>query len=78
LEADQKLSDAGTMARRSIRFSWSNERALRRALGMLERLGDRAGAARLYEDFRARLAADLDLAPSAETEQLMMRIRGGS
>ncbi len=78
LEEERKLTDAAGMARRSVRFSWSDERALRRALGMLERLGDRAGAARLYEDFRARLAADLDVAPSAETVQLIERIRGGT
>lgn len=76
LEEEDKLTDAAGMARRAVRFSWSDERALRRALGMLERLGDRAGAARLYEDFRTRLAADLDVAPSAETVQLIERIRG--
>jgi serine/threonine-protein kinase len=76
LEEAQKLTDAAGMARRAVRFSWSDERVLRRALGMLERLGDRAGAARLYEDFRARLAADLDIAPSMETMQLIARIRG--
>lgn len=77
LESDQKLSDAAGMARRAVRFSWFDERVLRRALGMLERLGDRAGAARLYEEFRSRLAADLDVSPSAETEQLIARIRAG-
>lgn len=77
LEGDRKFSDAAGMARRSVRFSWFDERALRRALGMLERLGDRAGAALLYEEFRARLAKDLEIAPSAETEQLIARIRAG-
>jgi DNA-binding SARP family transcriptional activator len=75
LEGTSKLSEAGAMARRAMKFSWTDERALRRALGMLERLGDRAGAVRLYEDFRLRLAADLDVAPSAETEALIARIR---
>lgn len=77
LEGDHKFSDAAGMARRAVRFSWFDERALRRALGMLERLGDRAGAARLYEEFRARLATDLEIAPSPETEQLIARIRAG-
>jgi serine/threonine-protein kinase len=75
LESTHQLSDAAGMARRSIRFSWSDERALRRALLMLDRLGDRAGAARLYEDFRRRLATELDVAPSDETAQLISRIR---
>lgn len=76
LEEAHKLTDAAGMVRRAVRFSWSDERALRRALGMLERLGDRAGAVRLYEDFRTRLAADLDVAPSTETVQMIARIRG--
>jgi serine/threonine-protein kinase len=76
LENDRKLSAAAGMARRAVRFSWSDERALRRALQMLARLGDRAGAVHLYEDFRTRLAADFDVTPSLETEQLIAGIRG--
>lgn len=77
-ENDQKLSDAATWARRSVRISGTDERAARRALTMLERLGDRAGALRLYEDFRRRLRAELDLEPSAETVAVADRIRGGT
>lgn len=74
-ESDNQLSDAAGMARRAVRFSWTDERALRRALTMLDRLGDRAGAARLYDEFQRRLKADLDIAPSEETAALMARIR---
>jgi DNA-binding SARP family transcriptional activator len=42
---------------------------------MLDRLGDRAGAVKLYEDFAARLRADLDIEPSAETVTLVNAIR---
>lgn len=75
-ESQNQLSDAAGMARRSIRFSWTDERALRRALTMLERLGDRAGAARLYEDFSKRLRDELGIEPSEETRRLIARIRG--
>ena len=74
-ESENQFSDAAGMARRAIRFSWSDERALRRALLMLERLGDRAGAMRLYEEFARRLKADLDMLPSTETIDLAARIR---
>jgi DNA-binding SARP family transcriptional activator len=77
LETANQHSDAAGMARRAIRFSWSDERALRRALSMLERLGDRAGAIHLYEEFTRRLRADLELEPSLETVQLAERIRSG-
>lgn len=77
-EGDEQLSAAAQWARRAARFSWSDERALRRALAMLERLHDRAGAVRLYEEFARRLRADLDIDPSPETVALAERIRGPS
>ncbi|MFI5309924.1 MAG: BTAD domain-containing putative transcriptional regulator [Gemmatimonadales bacterium] len=77
-EGDDQLSAAAQWARKAVRFSWSDERALRRALGMLDRLHDRAGALRLYEEFARRLRSDLDVEPSAETVALADRIRGSS
>jgi DNA-binding SARP family transcriptional activator len=76
-ETDQQLSDAAGMARQSVRFSWSDERALRRAVAMLDRLGDRAGALRLYEEFSRRLREDLGAEPSRETMDLAHRVRTG-
>ena len=37
---------------------------------MLDRLGDRAGALRVYHDFTHRLQKELDERPSAETVAL--------
>lgn len=74
-EGDDALSAAATWAKRSVRFSWTDERALRRALTMLERLGDRAGALRLYDEFARRLRDDLDAAPAPETRELAARLR---
>lgn len=77
-ESDEQHSDAAGMARKSVRYSWSDERALRRALRMLDRLGDRAGALRLYDEFARRLAADLEAEPSPETVELAAQLRGTS
>ena len=46
-----------------------DERVLRRALTMLDRLGDRAGALRTYDDFARRLRREFDADPSAETSR---------
>jgi serine/threonine-protein kinase len=75
LESDQQLTAAGSWARRAVRHASTDERVLRRAVQMLERLGDRAGAVKLYEDFAARLRADLNVEPSPETRALMNAIR---
>jgi DNA-binding SARP family transcriptional activator len=74
-EGEQQLSNAGSWARRTVRHAWNDERVLRRALAMLDRIGDRAGAVKLYEDFAARLRSDLDVEPSAETTALVKAIR---
>jgi DNA-binding SARP family transcriptional activator len=76
-ESDAQLSDAAGMARRAIRYSRRDERALRRALQMLARVGDRAGAIGLYDDFARGLRSDLGIDPSAETIRLVEEIRGG-
>jgi serine/threonine-protein kinase len=75
-ETDQQLSDAAGMARWSVRYSWNDERALRRALLMLDRIGDRAGALKLYDEFARRLKAELEAQPSRETIELATRLRG--
>lgn len=74
-EGDQRFTQAGTWARRAVRHAWNDERVLRRAMNLLERLGDRAGALRLYDEFTTRLRTDLDAEPSAETIALWTAIR---
>jgi serine/threonine-protein kinase len=74
-EGQSKWTAAGSWARRAVRQSWNNERVLRRALAMLDRIGDRAGAMKLFEDFSARLLADLGVRPSRETLELVESIR---
>jgi serine/threonine-protein kinase len=74
-ERDTEFSEATRWARRAARFAALDERALRRALRMLERLGDRAGAVRLYEDFARRLRDELQAEPSPETIELVAQLR---
>jgi len=74
-EGEQHLTDAASWARRAVRHAWNDERVLRRAMILLERLGDRAGALKLYDDFAARLRTDLEADPSSETRTLVNAIR---
>jgi DNA-binding SARP family transcriptional activator len=77
LESDDELSMAGQVARRAVHYSWDDERMLRRAIEMLERLGDRSGGLRLYAEFSRRLRADFDATPAPETVALAERLRSG-
>jgi serine/threonine-protein kinase len=78
LEQDSQFTDASVWARRSVRLAGPDERALRRALTMLDRLGDRAGAVQLYEEFARRLRSELDAEPSAESRELIAALRRGT
>jgi DNA-binding SARP family transcriptional activator len=75
LEADGRQTDAGMWARKAVRYSWDDERVLRRTISMLARLGDRAGALRLYDEFVARMRRELDAEPSPETVALAQQLR---
>ena len=75
LEEDDRLTDAGQMARRAARYSWDDERVLRRTLTMLARIGDHAGALRLYDEFAARMRRELEAEPSPETVALADTLR---
>ena len=62
-------------ARRAVDLSPFDEMGICRLLALLDRLGDRAGAARAYQEFAERLAADLEVTPSPETEAVINDIR---
>jgi DNA-binding SARP family transcriptional activator len=74
-ERDSRLTDAGLWARRAVRYSWDDERVLRRTITMLARIGDHAGALWLYEEFAKRMKKELDADPSPETVALMRSLR---
>ena len=77
LEKDKKLTLAGLWARRAVTYAGSDERVLRRTMVMLDRLGDRAGALKIYGDFTKRLKLELETEPSAETRKLVQQMRSG-
>ncbi len=77
LESEERHTDAGAWARRAVHYTGTDERVLRRAVQMLARLGDRAGALRLYADFAKRVRETLDVEPSPETVALIESLRRG-
>ena len=75
LGEEAQLTAAAQWAKKAVRYSWGDERTLRRALTLIVRGGDRAGALRLYDEFARRLKTDLDAEPSPETVALVNQIR---
>ena len=75
LEEARDYTAAVTMARRAVGLAETDERMLRQLLELLDRLGDRAGALKKYDEFARRLAAEYEIEPSVETQQLIARLR---
>jgi serine/threonine-protein kinase len=75
LEHDKKMTLAGQWARRAVHYAGTDERVLRRTMTMLDRLGDRAGALRVFTDFSRRLEKELEAKPSKETLDLASSLR---
>ncbi len=66
---------AAQWAERGLRLAPLDEGLMQRLIGILDRLGDRAGAVQAYDDFARRLAQDLEVRPSAETQALVAAVR---
>ena len=75
LEASNDPGAAYKWARRATELDPYSEEAFRKLLSLLDRSGNRAEAARAYEEFRSRLSRDLDLEPSELTRQLASSLR---
>lgn len=75
LEATGQLTQAGRILRKALKFSWEDERVIRRALIMLDRLGDHVGALRLFDEFSRWLRSEYDASPAPETLEVIERIR---
>ncbi len=74
-EAEGRLNDAASWATRALDLDPDDESALRQALSLLDRTGDRPGALRVYDEFKRRMALEYELEPSAETRALVDRVR---
>jgi DNA-binding SARP family transcriptional activator/TolB-like protein len=77
LERDRDAQGAERWARWGAALTPDDERAARRLIALLGRLGDRTGAIRAHDELAARLRREYDVAPSAETEQLVDAVRRG-
>ena len=76
-EAEARGEDMTALhgARRALLLSPDDEGAVRRMIGLLDRVGDRAGALHVYEEFTRQLAEDYAAEPSAETKALIEEVR---
>jgi len=74
-ESSGNVSSAVHWARRGVDLAPFHEAAFRRLLVLLDRAGDRTGAAHAYARFVDEMAAALDVSPSPETQALIDLIR---
>lgn len=74
-EASGALGDATATIRKALALNGADEESLRHLLALLDAQGDRAAALREYDAFVARLEAEFDASPSAETRAVLERIR---
>lgn len=66
---------AADWGRRALALDPDDEGGVRQLMDLLERIGDRAGAIRVYEAFAQRLADELDLTPAEPTRALVEALR---
>jgi serine/threonine-protein kinase len=69
------LTPAVAAARRSVALAEADERVVRELMQLLDRLGDRAGAIQVFEEFANRLSADFNASPAPETREVIDQIR---
>lgn len=74
-EAAGSGTDAVRWSRWAAERAPDDERSHRRLIALLDRLGDRTGALRAYENFVQRARDEFDAEPSAETQALVAAIR---
>lgn len=72
---ERNAAAAGRWAHRATSLEPFDESLATAAIELLDRMGDRAGALRLFETFAGRLEEGLDLEPTPETRQLVEEIR---
>lgn len=74
-ESRGDLAGAAAEVRWALRQEPTNEAVARRLITLLARAGNRSAAVSAYEALEARLAEELDLAPSPETVELADAVR---
>ena len=74
LESAERLEEAVAAARTALVLAGADERALRRLLVLLDKVGERAGAMATYDAFVQHIAEGDGVRPSLETQALVRRI----
>jgi TolB-like protein len=74
-EGEGNRADAVRWARRVCLLDPYDEITARRLIALLDEMGDRAGALRVYGDLAARLGREFEAEPAAETRALIERVR---
>jgi DNA-binding SARP family transcriptional activator len=74
-EAAGRLDQALTVARQGYALAPDDEPGLRRLVGLLDRMGDHAGALRVYQDFARRMREEYGVEPATETRTVVAKIR---
>ncbi len=67
--------EAAHRARQAVQFAPDDETGFRRLVSLLDRLGDRKGALRAYDEFARRLRSEFGVEPAAETRELIEAVR---
>lgn len=75
LAAQGDMAPAARATRRALALLPEDEGDVRALLGLLEKVGDVAGALLAYQEFERRLAADLETEPAPETRRLVDAMR---
>jgi DNA-binding SARP family transcriptional activator len=74
-QASGNTAAALRWAQHVVSLTPDDERATRRLMLVLESLGDRVGAVRVYDAFADRLRLELDVEPSSQTRAVVKRLR---
>jgi DNA-binding SARP family transcriptional activator len=76
LVSNGELALAQDQARAAVELEPFRESGYRRLMQLLVKRGDRAEAVRVYQECRRRLADELGVSPSDETEAFMRSVIG--
>src|SRR5881409_1026295 len=74
-EASGDFAAAASWARRAAGLTPFDEKLVRHWISLLDRLGDRAKAVQVYDEFASRLAQEYEMQPAAETQALIAAVR---
>ncbi|MBX9928133.1 MAG: hypothetical protein K2X99_04395 [Gemmatimonadaceae bacterium] len=74
-EGGEDWTNAAFWGKRALALSPFSESEVQRLLGLLERVGDGAGAARTFRGLQRQMRAEFGMEPSIETLRLFERIR---